>query len=135
MVDISSSRTGNTFSIPYIGTLVVGYNEDFKRNANLGKQNNQNFVQLPLGDLRQSLQYLCERYGIQYVEQEESYTSKSSYLDKDVLPVYKAEQPYTGAFSGKRIYRGLYKAADGTTINADVNGAANILRKLTYSHD
>lgn len=136
MVDISSSRTGNTFSIPYIGTLVVGYNEDFKRNANLGKQNNQNFVQLPLGDLRQSLQYLCERYGIQYVEQEESYTSKSSYLDKDVLPVYKAEQPYTGAFSGKRIYRGLYKAADGTTINADVNGAANILRKVSgYSFE
>lgn len=98
MVDISSSRTGNTFSIPFSSTI-------------------------------------CENsellYGIQYVEQEESYTSKSSYLDKDVLPVYKAEQPYTGAFSGKRIYRGLYKAADGTTINADVNGAANILRKVS----
>lgn len=114
-----------------IGTLVVGYNEDFKRSTNLSKQNNQNFVQLPLGDLRQSLQYLCERYGIQYIEQEESYTSKSSYLDKDVLPVYKAEQPYTGTFSGERIHRGLYKSADGTTINADVNGAANILRKVS----
>lgn len=112
-----------------IGILVVGYNEGFKRNSNLGKKNNQNFVQLPLGNLRQGLQYLCERYGIQYIEQEESYTSKSSYLDNDVLPVYKAEQPYAGAFSGKRIYRGLYKSANGTTINADVNGAANILRK------
>lgn len=119
-----------------IGTLVVGYNEDFKCNTNLGKANNQNFVQLPLGNLRQSLQYLCERYGIRYVEQEESYTSKSSYLDKDVLPVYKAEQPYTGVFSGKRIHRGLYKSADGTTINADVNGAANILRKVSgYSFE
>ena len=114
-----------------IGTLVVGYNEDFKRNTDLGKQNNQNFVQLPLGDLRQSLQYLCERYGIRYIEQEESYTSRSSYLDNDILPVYKAEQPYTGSFKGKRIHRGLYKSADGTTINADVNGAANILRKVS----
>ncbi|MDY6357866.1 MAG: transposase [Catonella sp.] len=89
-----------------IGTIVVGYNEDFKRNANLGQRNNQNFVQLPLGDLRQSLQYLCERYNIQYTE-----------------------QPYTGTFSGKRVYRGLYKSSDGTLLNADVNGAANILRK------
>lgn len=114
-----------------IGTLVVGYNEDFKRNTHLGEQNNQNFVQLPLGDLRQGLQYLCGRYGIRYIEQEESYTSKASYLDQDELPVYKAEQPYTGAFSGKRICRGLYRSADGTIINADVNGAANILRKVS----
>jgi IS605 OrfB family transposase len=113
-----------------IGTIVVGYNEDFKRNTNLGKTNNQNFVQIPFGDLRECLSFLCERYDIQYIQQEESYTSKSSYLDKDELPVYKAEQPYTGSFSGKRIYRGLYKSADGSFLNADVNGAANILRKV-----
>ena len=72
---------------------------------------------------------LCERYEIQYIEQEESYTSKSSFLDNDVLPEYNPEQPYKGKFSGKRIYRGLYQSANGTKINADVNGAANILRK------
>lgn len=114
-----------------IGTIVAGYNEDFKRSPNLGKANNQNFVQIPLGDLREYLSFLCERYGIHYIQQEESYTSKSSYLDKDELPVYKAEQPYTGSFSGKRIYRGLYRSSDGTILNADVNGAANILRKVS----
>lgn len=97
----------------------------------VGKANNQNFVQIPLGDLREYLSFLCERYGIHYIQQEESYTSKSSYLDKDELPVYKAEQPYTGSFSGKRIYRGLYRSSDGTILNADVNGAANILRKVS----
>lgn len=112
-----------------IGTLIVGYNLDFKRNANLSSQNNQNFVQIPLGNLRQQLSFLCWKYNIDYIEQEESYTSKSSFLDNDVLPVYKAEQPYAGQFSGKRIKRGLYQSKNGTILNADVNGAANILRK------
>lgn len=112
-----------------IGTLIVGYNKDFKRSVNIGKINNQNFVQIPLGDLRQQLEFLCWTYGIEYIEQEESYTSKSSFIDNDILPEYKAEQPYLGRFSGKRIYRGLYQSADGTVINADVNGSANIGRK------
>ena len=64
-----------------------------------------------------------------YIEQEESYTSKASFLDLDELPIYDAETPYTGTFSGKRIKRGLYRALSGRLINADVNGAANILRK------
>lgn len=112
-----------------IGTLIVGYNKDFKRSVNIGKINNQNFIQIPLGDLRQQLEFLCWTYGIEYIEQEESYTSKSSFIDNDILPEYKAEQPYLGRFSGKRIYRGLYQSADGTVINADVNGSANIGRK------
>lgn len=112
-----------------IGTLIVGYNKDFKRSVNIGKVNNQNFVQIPLGDLRQQLEFLCWTYGIEYIEQEESYTSKSSFIDNDILPEYKAEQPYLGRFSGKRIHRGLYQSADGTVINADVNGSANIGRK------
>lgn len=116
-----------------IGTLIVGYNKDFKRGINIGKRSNQSFVQIPLGDLRLQLRNLCERYGINYIEQEESYTSKSSYLDSDILPEYKAEHPYTGTFSGKRIHRGVYKAKDGTLINADVNGAANISRKVSGS--
>ena len=116
-----------------IGTLVVGYNKDFKRNINIGKRSNQAFVQIPLGDLRLQLRNLCEWYGMNYIEQEESYTSKSSYLDNDFLPEYKAEQPYTEDFSGKRVHRGLYKTKDGKLINADVNGAANISRKVSGS--
>lgn len=112
-----------------IGTLIVGYNKDFKRFVNIGKVNNQNFVQIPLGDFRQQLEFLCWTYGIEYIEQEESYTSKSSFIDNDILPEYKAEQPHLGKFSGKRIHRGLYQSADGTIINADVNGSANIGRK------
>ena len=118
-----------------IGTLVVGYNADFKRNSNLSKTNNQNFVQIPLGNVRQQLGFLCWKYDIEYIEQEESYTSKSSFLDKDVLPEYKAEQPYEGIFSGKRIKRGLYQSKDGTILNADVNGSANILRKCKQNVD
>lgn len=112
-----------------IGTLIVGYNKDFKRSVNIGKINNQNFVQIPLGNLRQQLEFLCWTYGINYIEQEESYTSKSSFIDGDILPEYKAEQPYLGQFSGKRIHRGLYQSKDGIVINADVNGSANIGRK------
>lgn len=118
-----------------IGTLIVGYNAGFKRNSNIGKTNNQNFVQIPFGNLRQQLQFLCWKYGIEYLEQEESYTSKSSCLDNDVIPEYKPEQPYTGAFSGKRIHRGLYRTKNGTLINADVNGSANILRKCKQNVD
>ncbi|MBQ7475993.1 MAG: transposase [Selenomonadaceae bacterium] len=112
-----------------IGTLICGYNSDFKRGINLGKTTNQNFTQINFGALRAQLKYLCQRYGMKYVEQEESYTSKASFLDLDELPTYDAEKPYTGTFSGKRIKRGLYKSAGGRLINADVNGAANILRK------
>lgn len=112
-----------------IGTIVCGYNGDFKRSINLGKKTNQQFTQISFGSLREALRGLCERYCIQYIEQEESYTSKASCLDLDELPVYNPEKPYMGKFSGKRIKRGLYQFADGRIANADVNGAANILRK------
>ncbi len=118
-----------------IGAVVVGYTKDFKRSVEIGKVNNQNFVQIPYGDLRDTIRNLCERYNMQYLEVEESYTSKSSFLDKDPLPEYKAEQPYTGSFSGKRIKRGLYRSADGSLVNADVNGACNILRKSKQNFD
>ena len=112
-----------------IGTVICGYNSDFKRNINLGRKINQQFTQISFGALRRQLQNLCTRYGMKYIEQEESYTSKASFLDFDELPVYSAETPYKGTFSGKRIKRGLYKSKSGRLINADVNGAANILRK------
>ena len=112
-----------------IGTVVCGYNPDFKREINLGKKTNQNFTQISFGKLHSQLKTLCERYSIQYIEQEESYTSKASFLDLDDIPVFDAEKPYAGKFSGKRIKRGLYRSKLGSLINADVNGAANILRK------
>ena len=112
-----------------IGTLVVGYNETFQRNNNIGKQNNQNFVNIPYGHLRNKLEYLCKLNGIVFVKQEESYTSKVSFWDKDNLPVYNADNPKKYQFSGRRLHRGLYKTASGKTINADINGALNIMRK------
>ncbi len=112
-----------------IGTLVVGYNETFQRNSHIGKQNNQNFVNIPYGQLRNKFEYLCELNGIVFVKQEESYTSKLSFWDKDEIPVYNADNPKEYKFSGNRVYRGLYKTASGKTLNADVNGALNIMRK------
>lgn len=112
-----------------IGTLVVGYNETFQRGSNIGKQNNQNFVNIPYGLLRSKLEYLCELNDIIFVKQEESYTSKASFWDKDDLPVYNADNPTEYPFSGKRVHRGLYKAANGKVFNADINGALNIMRK------
>lgn len=112
-----------------IGVLVVGYNETFQRNLNIGKANNQNFINIPYGKLREKLEYLCELNGISYVKQEESYTSKASFFDKDNIPVYNADNPQEYKFSGNRIHRGMYQCANGKLINADVNGALNILRK------
>ena len=112
-----------------MGTLVVGYNETFQRGGHIGKRNNQNFVNIPYGQLRSKLEYLCKMNGIIFVKQEESYTSKSSFWDRDDSPVYNADNPREYQFSGKRIHRGQYKTASGKIINADVNGALNIMRK------
>ncbi len=109
-----------------IGTIVVGYNPTLKQNSNMGKRNNQNFVQIPIFTLRAKLESLCKRYGLSYVEQEESYTSKASSLDRDDIPVYNADNPSQKKFSGRRIKRGLYKTKVGHLINADCNGSLNI---------
>lgn len=84
---------------------------------------------MPLGKLKERLKQLCELHGIRYQETEESYTSKASYLDGDSLPNY-GEKPQGWKASGKRIKRGLYRSAKGFIVNADLNGAANILRKV-----
>ena len=112
-----------------ISTLVIGYNQSFQNKANLGKKNNQIFTQLPFGKIREKLEYLCKRYNINYMLQEESYTSKASFFDNDELPTYNMDNPQTYEFSGKRVKRGLYQTKDGYQFNADCNGALNILRK------
>ena len=112
-----------------IGTLVIGYNQSFQCKPDMSKKNNQNFTFLPFGKIREKLEYLCKRYNINYVLQEESYTSKASFFDNDELPIYNMDNPQNYEFSGKRIKRGLYQTKDGYLFNADCNGALNILRK------
>jgi len=131
-----------------VAKIIVGYSIDFKRNSNIGRNNNRRFNQIPFGVLRQKLNYLSEINGIEYIEHEESYTSKASFLDNDPIPVYEKGRKNKSkteendnispdantkkekhVFSGKRVNRGKYRAADGIEINADINGAANIGRK------
>jgi putative transposase len=112
-----------------IGNIVCGWNEGFKSSVNMGKVNNQKFVQMPLGKLKNRLKQLCDLHGIRFAETEEAYTSKASFLDGDSLPKYGAK-PEGWKASGKRIKRGLYQSADGFVVNADLNGSANILRKV-----
>lgn len=112
-----------------IGMLVIGYNKTFQKNVHLQKNNTQNFVNIPYGKLHSKLEYLCELNSIVFVEQEESYTSQSSFWDRDNIPVYNEDNLRSYKFSGTRIQRGLYRTSNGTLLNADVNGALNIMKK------
>ena len=112
-----------------IGNIVIGYNPKLQNETNLGKRNNQTFVNIPFGKLQNKLTYLSEYYGIRLIKQEESYTSKASFFDKDDIPSFTNSDDKEYAFSGKRIKRGLYKTSTGKLLNADVNGALNILKK------
>jgi putative transposase len=112
-----------------IGTLVIGKNLLWKQEVNLGRVNNQHFVQIPHARFIDMLSYKAKLAGIQISIQEESYTSKASFLDLDELPVYDPTHPKHYEFSGKRAERGLYRAGNGRRIHADVNGSYNTLRK------
>ena len=111
-----------------IEKVFIGKNTGWKNNASMGKKTNQKFVQIPFNTFISQLKYKCELRGIEVIEQEESYTSKASFVDTDEIPVYGKinDEPQ---FSGKRIHRGLYEAKDGFRLNADVNGSYNILIK------
>ncbi|MDJ0798805.1 MAG: transposase [Calothrix sp. MO_167.B12] len=112
-----------------IGNIVIGWNDGQKNGSNMGKRGNQNFVVIPTGRLIERLKQLCPEYGIVLTITEEAYTSKASYLDGDSL--YKhGEKPKGWKPSGERVKRGMYKSCDGHIINADCNGAANIMRKV-----
>jgi putative transposase len=112
-----------------IGRIVFGWNKGQKQNANMGTVQNQKFVPIPTGKLKDRIAQLCEQYGIEFIETEESYTSKSSFLDGDFLPSLGAK-PEGWEPSGDRKGR-LYKTAQGHLINADCQGAANILKKVS----
>ena len=112
-----------------IGKLIIGYNPGIKQEINIGRSNNQNFVQIPFWQLKSKLEALCSRYGIEYIEQEESYTSKASFYDQDDIPVYDAHNASKYKFSGRRVKRGLYRTKDKHLVSSDINGSANILTK------
>lgn len=113
-----------------ISDVVVGYNKEWKQGINIGRVNNQNFVCIPYYKLLNMLTYKCELHGISLTVTEESYTSKCSFLDSE--PLCKHD-----SYCGRRIHRGLFKSSSGKLINADVNGALNILRKVigNYIYD
>jgi len=112
-----------------IDTVIFGYNKGQKQKINLGKKTNQNFVNIPFATLRHMLKYKCALVGIKYIEQEEAYTSKCSFVDREAI---KKKEEYQGS----RIQRGLYKTSTGKEINADVNGSLNmeenILKNKNY---
>ena len=111
-----------------IETVFIGKNQSWKQEVSLGKKTNQSFTQIPFNIFISQLTYKCLAKGIEVVEQEESYTSKASFLDEDEIPVYENVQDKP-RFSGRRVSRGLYKSKDGSVLNADVNGSYNILVK------
>ena len=112
-----------------ISNIVIGYNEGFQQNSDIGKRNNQNFTFIPFGQLKSRIQFLADRLGINVILQEESYTSQASFFDNDDVPTYNPRNPVKYAFSGKRIKRGLYITSKKLSVNADVNAALNILNK------
>ena len=113
-----------------VSKLVLGKNKGWKQGYNKGKENNQNFIQIPYTSLYQKITDKLTKHGIEVIEQEESYTSQASALDLDHIPVYGDYVP-ENSFSGKRYgkHNRLYKTSNGITINADMNGSLNILRK------
>jgi len=127
---IASRRIIDLLVSEGIGRLVIGKNPLWKQQVNLGRRTNRQFVAIPHAHFIAMLTYKAELVGIWVTVTEESYTSKASFLDGEALPVYDAARPDQPRFSGRRVKRGLYRAADGTPINADVNGAYNILRKV-----
>jgi len=110
-----------------IGHIVIGKNNGWKQNINLGKKTNQAFCCVPIYLLLQKIKYKADIAGIDVTFTEEAYTSKASFYDNDPLPKYGEPVP---EFSGKRKKRGLYVTKDGFAVNADVNGSLNIGRKV-----
>ena len=118
-----------------IGTIVIGKNDQWKSEVDMQKKDSQNFIFISHSVLVNKIKMMAINIGINVILQEESYTSKASFLDNDDIPIYEKDKKetqtvsYKYKFNGKRIKRGLYKTKNGILINADVNGASNIIRK------
>lgn len=119
----ASKEIINTCLKEDITTLIVGHNDGWKQNVNLGKRNNQNFVSIPFEMLISMLRYKSERQGLRFVEVNESHTSKCSSFDLEPIC-------HHDTYVGRRVRRGLFRTRDGILINADINGSYNIMRKV-----
>lgn len=106
-----------------INTIIIGHNPEWKQGINIGRVNNQKFVSIPFSMLIQQIQYKAQERGINVIVTEESYTSKCSFLDNE--DICRHEE-----YSGRRVKRGLFKTSCGIIINADINAAGNIMRKV-----
>ena len=113
-----------------IGRVIFGWNKGQKQECQMGKVNNQNFVAIPTGRLKERMAELCQHYGIEFVEVDEAYSSQASFLDGDELPNV-GEKPNGWQASGKRVKRGLYQTAKGWLVNGDANAGANLLGKVS----
>jgi putative transposase len=120
---VASRRIVEWLVVQRIGTLVIGKNDGWKQVIGLGRRTNQNFVFIPHARFVQILRYKAELVGIQVIVTEESYTSKCSFLDLEPVGTHEV-------YAGTRIKRGLFRASTGRCLNADINGACNILRKV-----
>lgn len=118
----SSKKLVNQLVLNDVSTLIIGKNKNIKQDINLGKKTNQNFVQIPLFKYLNMIEYKSKLNGIKVIYQEESYTSKCSFLDKETIKKHEI-------YKGKRLKRGLFETNKGMLINADVNGSLNILKK------
>ena len=116
-----------------VSKLIIGNNIGWKQGINLGKRNNQNFVNIPYRKIIDQIIYKCQMKGIEVIVREESYTSKASFLDYDYIPTIN-EDDEVKDFSGERVKRGLYRTNKGKRINADVNGAYNIMAKESLDY-
>lgn len=106
-----------------IGTIIIGKNDGWKQEINIGKKNNQSFVQIPFNKLIEQIEYKSEEIGITVIQQEESYTSKCSFFDSETVEKHDS-------YVGKRVKRGLFLTGSKRLVNADINGSANIIRKV-----
>ena len=106
-----------------IDTIVIGYNEGWKQDINIGRVNNQNFVGIPFLNLLRKIEYKAEDVGLRVIRVEESYTSKCSFVDNELIGKQSS-------YAGRRVHRGLFKSSAGIEINADCNAAGNIGRKV-----
>ena len=123
MLHTHSRRIVDSLVTERIGTLAIGKNDGWKQAINIGKKNNQNFVAVPHARFIEMLTYKAELVGIKVTVIEESYTSKCSFLDLESIGQHLT-------YMGQRAFRGLFRASDDRLINADVNGAYNIIRKV-----
>ena len=115
-----------------VKNVIYGKNVNFKQEINLGKVNNQNFVNIPFNQLIERLRYKAQLAGMNFMTVEESYTSKTSFLDREKLHQYKNDKPKKGyAFLGKRFSRSLFRSQLGYVIHADINASFNIIRKVS----